>query len=94
VLVSTLSRIRCLWLAFAVCAVLMSTTAVYVVSEMGVGFRDIGQGAFGLWVKFVGEIIPFITLTPLVLYAIHLQIERLVRRAGAQAAEGNDGTID
>ena len=88
------SRIRCLWLAFAGCTVLMSTTAVYVVSEVGVGFHDIGQGAFGLWFKFVAEIIPFIILPPLVLYAIHLQIDCLARRAGAQAALANVGAIN
>jgi hypothetical protein len=86
-------RIRCLCLAFAGCPVLMSTTAVYVVSEVGVGFHDIGQGAFGLWFKFVAEIIPFIILPPLVLYAIHLQIDCLARRAGAQAALANVGAI-
>ena len=78
------SRIRCLWLAFAGVAVLMSSTAVYFLSEVGAGFNDIGQGAFGLWFKFIGENIPFIVLPPLVLYAIHLQIDYLTRRAGVQ----------
>ena len=45
------SRIRCLWGAFAGCAVLMSSTAVYFLAEVGAGFDDIGQGAFGLWVQ-------------------------------------------
>ncbi len=76
------SRIRCLWLAFAGVAILMSSTAVYFISEVGAGFADIGQGAFGLWFKFVGENVPFIVLPPLVLYAIHLQIDRLTRWAG------------
>ena len=48
----------------------------------GRGFADIGQGAFGLWFKFVGENVPFIVLPPLVLYAIHLQIDQLTRWAG------------
>ena len=81
------SRLRGLWLAFAGCAVLMSTTAVYVVSEVGVGFGDIGQGAFGLWFKFIGETIVFVVLPPVVLYSIHLQIDYLIRRAGARDAE-------
>jgi hypothetical protein len=76
------SRIRCLWVAFAGCAVLMSSTAVYFLSEVGAGFNDIGQDAFGLWFKFIGENIPFIVLPPLVLYAIHLQIDWLTRRVG------------
>ena len=35
--------------------------------------------------KFIAENVPFIVLPPLVLYAIHLQIDYLTRRAGAQA---------
>lgn len=80
------SRIRCLWVAFAGCTVLMSGTALYFLSEVSVGFKDIGQGAFGLWFKFIGENIPFIVMPPLVLYAIHLQIDYLTRRAGVQPA--------
>ena len=53
----------------------MSGTAVYFISEVGAGFADIGQGAFGLWFKFVGENVPFIAAT-LVLYAIRLQIDK------------------
>ena len=34
----TESRIRCLWVAFAGCAVLMSSTAVYFLAEVGAGF--------------------------------------------------------
>jgi hypothetical protein len=82
------SRIRCLWFALAGCTVLMTTTAVYVVSEIGVGFDDIGQGPFGLWFKFLFEIFPFIVVPPLVLCAIHLQIDYLIRRSGVQAAAG------
>jgi len=78
------SRIRCLWVAFAGIAVLMSSTAVYFISEVGAGFSDIGQGAFGLWFKFIGENVPFIVLPPLVLYAIHLQIDYLTRQVGVR----------
>jgi hypothetical protein len=87
------ARIRHLWLAFAGCAVQMSTTAVYVVSEVGVGFSDIGQGGFGLWFKFLAEIFPFIVLPPLVLYAIHLQIDYLTRRSGARDALADNNAI-
>jgi hypothetical protein len=76
------SRIRCLWGAFAGCAVLMSSTAVYFLAEVGAGFENIGQGAFGLGFKFIAENVPFIVLPPLVLYSIHLQIDYLTRRAG------------
>ena len=87
----TESRIRSLWVAFAGIAVLMSSTAVYFLSEVGAGFNDIGQGTFGLWFKFIGENIPFIVLPPLVLYAIHLQIDYLTRRAGVQpVSEGGE----
>jgi hypothetical protein len=58
---------------------------VYFLAEVGAGFTHIGQGAFGLGFKFIGENIPFIVLPPLVLYSIHLQIDFLTRRAGAQA---------
>jgi hypothetical protein len=85
------SRIRCLWGAFTGCAILMSSTAVYFISEVGAGFDDIGQGAYGLWFKFVGENVPFIVLPPLVLYAIHLQIDYLTRRAGVASAGAPPG---
>jgi len=49
------SRIRCLWVAFTGIAVLMSSTAVYFLSEVGAGFNDIGQGAYGLGFKFFAE---------------------------------------
>jgi hypothetical protein len=80
------SRIRCLWGAFAGCAVLMSSTAVYFLAEVCAGFANIGQGAFGLGFKFIAENIPFIVLPPLVLYSIHLQIDYLTRRAGKLTA--------
>jgi hypothetical protein len=79
-------RIRSLWVAFAGIAVLMSSTAVYFISEVGAGFKDIGQGAFGLWFKFIGENIPFIVLPAMVLYAIHLQIDYLTRKVAAENA--------
>jgi hypothetical protein len=81
------SRIRCLWLAFAGCAILMSSTAVYFLAEVGAGFADIGQGAFGLWFKFIGENVPFIVLPPLVLFSIHLQIDYLTRKAARAAID-------
>jgi hypothetical protein len=87
---ATESRIRCLWIAFAGVAVLMSSTAVYFLSEIGAGFTDIGQGAFGLWFKFIGENVPFIVLPPLVLYAIHVQIDYLTRKAGIASARSQD----
>ena len=70
----------------------MSSTAVYFLSEAAAGFNDIGQGAYGLWFKFIGENIPFMVLPPLVLYAIHLQIDHLTRRAGAQAVRALPGS--
>jgi hypothetical protein len=81
----TESRIRSLWVAFAGCTVLMSGTAVYFLAEVAAGFDNIGQGAYGLGFKFIAENIPFMVLPPLVLCAIHLQIDYLTRRAGAQA---------
>jgi hypothetical protein len=81
------SRIRCLWVAFACCAVLMSSTSVYYLSEVGAGFNDIGQGAFGFWFKFIGENIPFMVLPPLVLYAIYLQVDYLTRNGGLPALQ-------
>ena len=79
------ARIRCLWVAFAGIAVLTSSTAVYFLAEVGAGFSDIGQGAFGLWFKFIGENVPFMVLPPLVLYAIHLQIDYLTRREARES---------
>ncbi len=79
------SRIRCLWLAFAGTAMLISSTGVYYFTEFRAGFADIGQGAFGFWFKFVGENVPFMILPFVVLYAIYLQVDFLTRRAGANA---------
>jgi hypothetical protein len=84
----TESRIRCLWLAFAGCAMLLSGTGVDFSAEARAGFGDLGQGAFGFWFKFVAENVTFTILPPFVLYAIYLQIDYLTRRAGAQAAAG------
>jgi hypothetical protein len=81
------TRIRCLWLTFAGVAILMSSTAVYFISEVASGFSDIGQGAFGLGFKFIAENIPFIVLPPVVLYATYLQIDHLTRRAARDDAE-------
>ncbi|OBI83146.1 emopamil-binding protein [Mycobacterium sp. E740] len=76
------SRIRCLWLAFAGTAMLISSTGVYYMTEVRSGFEHIGQGAFGFWFKFIGENVPFMVLPFLVLYAIFLQVDYLTRRAG------------
>ena len=78
------SRIRCLWLAFAGCAMLISSTGVYFLSEVRAGFSDIGQGAFGLWFKFIAENVPFMILPFFVLIAIYRQIDYLTRRVGAE----------
>ncbi|BBY62314.1 hypothetical protein MHEL_05570 [Mycolicibacterium helvum] len=75
-------------MAFAGVAILMSSTAVYFLAEVGAGFSDIGQGAFGLWFKFIGENVPFIVLPPVVLYSIHVQIDYLTRKA-ARAGAGD-----
>ena len=80
------SRIRCSWVAFTGVAVIFSSTAVYFLAEVSTGFKDIGQGPFGFWFKFIGENVPFIVLPPLVLYAIYLQIDHLTRRAGQELA--------
>jgi hypothetical protein len=80
------SRIRCLWVAFAGVAVLYSSTTVYFLAEVSTGFKDIGQGPFGFWFKFIGENLPFIVLPPLVLYSIYLLIDYLTRREGRELA--------
>ncbi|BBZ29633.1 hypothetical protein MMAD_39280 [Mycolicibacterium madagascariense] len=77
------SRIRCLWLAFAGCSILIGTTGVYFLSEVRAGFSDVGQGAFGLWFKFIAENVPFAVLPFFVLWGIHRQVDYLTRRAGA-----------
>ena len=43
------SRIRCLWVAFAGCAVLMSSTAVYFLAEVGAGLRRHRPGRVRPW---------------------------------------------
>lgn len=85
------SRIRCLWLAFAGVAMLVSSTGVYYMTEVRSGFDHIGQGAFGFWFKFIGENVPYMVLPFLVLGAIYVQIDHLTRRAGALAATGVGG---
>lgn len=78
------SRIRCLWVAFAGVAIIYSSTTVYFLAEVSTGFKDIGQGPFGFWFKFIGENLPFIVLPPLVLYSIYLQIDYLTRRVARE----------
>ena len=90
----TESRIRCLWLAFAGVAMLMSSTGVYFLSEVRSGFGDIGQGAFGLWFKFIAENVPFIILPALVLYSIYLQIDYLTRQAAGRDPLRDDVALD
>lgn len=79
------SRIRCLWLSFFGIAVLITGTTAYYVAEIRAGFGDIGQGAFGLWFKFIGENVPYLILPYFVLYAIYYLVDHLTRHAGAQA---------
>jgi hypothetical protein len=61
---------------------LLSSTAVYFLAEVRSGFSDIGQGAFGLWFKYIAENVPFMVLPFFVLFAIYLQINYLTRKAG------------
>jgi hypothetical protein len=82
------SRIRCLWLSFFGIAVLITGTTVYYVAEIRAAFDDIGQGAFGLWFKFIGENVPYLILPYFVLYAIYYLVNQLTREAGAAAAAG------
>jgi hypothetical protein len=80
------SRIKSLWLTFFGVTVLLAGTVIYYVAEIRAGFSDIGQGAYGLWFKFIGENIPYIILPVFVLYAVYVQLDYLTRRAGAAAA--------
>jgi phosphoglycerol transferase MdoB-like AlkP superfamily enzyme len=80
------SRIRCLWLSFFSIAVLNAGTTTYYVAEIRAGFADIGQGAYGLWGKFVGENVPYLILPYFVLYAIYYLTDHLTRLAGAAGA--------
>lgn len=79
------SRIKSLWLVFVGITELLTGTVVYYVTEIRAGFNDIGQGAYGLWFKFVGENVPYMILPVFVLYAVYLQVDYLTRRAGAAA---------
>jgi hypothetical protein len=79
------SRIKSLWLVFFGITVLLAGTVVYYVTEIRAGFGDIGQGAYGLWFKLVGENVPYMVLPVFVLYAVYLQVDYLTRRAGATA---------
>lgn len=90
------SRIKCLWLVFFGVAVLLTGTVVYYVSEIRNGFNDIGQAAYGLWFKLVGENVPYMILPFFVLYAIYLQVDYLTRRAAAttQAAASSAAAFD
>jgi hypothetical protein len=81
------SRIRCLWLSFFGVAVLITGTTAYYVAEVRAGFADIGQGAFGLWFKFIGENVPYLVLPYFVLYAIYYLVDHLTREAAVAAAQ-------
>lgn len=82
------SRIKSLWLVFSGITVLLTGTVVYYVTEIRAGFNDIGQGAYGLWFKLVGENVPYMILPVFVLYAVYLQVDYLSRRAGATGTHG------
>src|ERR1700761_201320 len=68
------SRIKSLWLTFFGVTELLTGTIVYYVTEIRAGFSDIGQGAYGLWFKFIGENVPYIILPAFLLYAVYDQI--------------------
>ena len=55
------------------------------------GFHDIGQGAFGLWFKFVGENVPYLILPYFVLYAIYYLVDHLTRQAALDGTTGDAG---
>jgi len=80
------SRIRRLWMSFFSIAVLDAGTTIYYVAEIRAGFADIGQGAYGLWFKFIGENVPYLILPYFVLYAIYYLTDHLTRLAGPVAA--------
>ena len=80
------SRIKNLWLTFFGVSVLITGTVVYYASEIRAGFHDVGQGAYGLWFKLVGENVPYMILPAFVLFAVYRQIDYLTRRAGAADA--------
>jgi hypothetical protein len=88
------SRIRCLWLSFFSVAILDAGTTIYYVAEIRSGFADIGQGAYGLWGKFIGENVPYLILPYVVLYAIYYLTDHLTRLAGAAGASpaGSSGS--
>jgi hypothetical protein len=85
------SRIRSLWLSFFGIAVLITGTTAYYVAEIRAGFHDIGQGAFGLWFKFVGENVPYLILPYFVLYAIYYLVDHLTRQAALDGRTGDAG---
>jgi hypothetical protein len=88
------SRIRCLWLSFLGIAALLTGTVAYYVAEIRAGFSDIGQGAFGLWFKFVGENVPYMILPAFALYAIYLQINYLTRTIAIGEFAAGGGTVE
>lgn len=65
---------------------MITGTTAYYVAEIRAGFAGIGQGAFGLWFKFIGENVPYLILPYFVLYAIYYLVDHLTRQAGATAA--------
>jgi hypothetical protein len=88
------SRIRCLWLSFLGIAALLTGTVAYYVAEIRAGFSDIGQGAFGLWFKFVGENVPYMILPAFALYAIYVQINYLTRTIAIEEFAAGGGTVE
>jgi len=74
-------------------AALLTGTVAYYVAEIRAGFSDIGQGAFGLWFKFVGENVPYMILPAFVLYAIYVQINYLTRRVAIGDFAAGGGTV-
>jgi hypothetical protein len=86
------SRLKWLWLAFFGTASLCGTVTAYYASEFRAGFANIGQGAYGLWFKFIGENIFYFVLPYLALYAMHLQINYLNKRIAIAGIDRPSGS--
>lgn len=80
-------RLRYMWLGLLGVTSLLGTAATYLASEVRVGFDDIGQGAYGLWFKFIFENVFYFGMPYAAIVAMIYVITQLIRRTALAEAK-------
>lgn len=84
-------RLRYMWLALLGVTSLLGTATAYISSEVRAGFDDIGQGAYGLWFKFVFENVFYFVMPYAAVAAMIYVITQLIRRGAVADLTADPG---